>query len=129
MEDIEKAAKNIVGKKHFEKLTKGAEAFKKAEDMARGLRNSLEDLDRRNWLAKVGVKFSEEEGEDYKNAIADYVKKAQDYVLQERYALSLSLKLTQGENSSVTRKVDNFYNSTYLEMEKLVYSLRISVTN
>ena len=119
MEDIEKAAKNIVGKKHFEKLTKGAEAFKKAEDMARGLRNSLEDLDRRNWLAKVGVKFSEEEGEDYKNAIADYVKKAQDYVLQERYALSLSLKLTQGENSSVTRKVDNFYNSTYLEMEKL----------
>lgn len=119
MEDIEKAAKNIVGKKHFEKLTKGAEAFKKAEDMARGLRNSLEDLDRRNWLAKVGVKFSEEEGEDYKNAIADYVKKAQDYVLQERYSLSLSLKLTQGENSSVTRKVDNFYNSTYLEMEKL----------
>jgi len=119
MEDIEKAAKNIVGKKHFEKLTKGAEAFKKAEDMARGLHNSLEDLDRRNWLAKVGVKFSEEEGEDYKNAIADYVKKAQDYVLQERYALSLSLKLTQGENSSVTRKVDNFYNSTYLEMEKL----------
>ena len=119
MEDIEKAAKNIVGKKHFEKLTKGAEAFKKAEDMARGLRNSLEDLDRRNWIAKVGVKFSEEEGEDYKNAIADYVKKAQDYVLQERYALSLSLKLTQGENSSVTRKVDNFYNSTYLEMEKL----------
>ena len=119
MEDIEKAAKNIVGKKHFEKLTKGAEAFKKAEDMARGLRNSLEDLDRRNWLAKVGVKFSEEEGEDYKNAIADYVKKAQDYVLQERYSVSLSLKLTQGENSSVTRKVDNFYNSTYLEMEKL----------
>ena len=40
-------------------------------------------------------------------------------MLQERYSLSLSLKLTQGENSSVTRKVDNFYNSTYLEMEKL----------
>lgn len=119
MEDMEKIAKSIIGKKHFDKLAKGAEAFKKAEDMARGLRNSLEDLDRRNWLAKVGVKFSEEEGEDYKNAIADYVKKAQDYVLQERYALSLSLKLTQGENSSVTRKVDNFYNSTYLEMEKL----------
>ena len=119
MEDMEKIAKSIIGKKHFDKLAKGAEAFKKAENMARGLRNSLEDLDRRNWLAKVGVKFSEEEGEDYKNAIADYVKKAQDYVLQERYALSLSLKLTQGENSSVTRKVDNFYNSTYLEMEKL----------
>ena len=119
MEDIEKAAKNIVGKKHFEKLAKGAEAFKKAEDMARGLRNSLEDLERRNWLAKVGVRFSEEEGEDYRNAIADYIKKAQDYVLQERYALSISLKLTQGKNSSVADKVDNFYNSTYLEMEKL----------
>nr|DAI56102.1 MAG TPA: tail tape measure [Caudoviricetes sp.] len=119
MEDMEKIAKSIIGKKHFDKLAKGAEAFKKAENMARDLHNSLEDLDRRNWLAKVGVKFSEEEGEDYKNAIADYVKKAQDYVLQERYALSLSLKLTQGENSSVTRKVDNFYNSTYLEMEKL----------
>lgn len=119
MEDMEKIAKSIIGKKHFDKLAKGAEAFKKAENMARDLHNSLEDLDRRNWLAKVGVKFSEEEGEDYKNAITDYVKKAQDYVLQERYALSLSLKLTQGENSSVTRKVDNFYNSTYLEMEKL----------
>lgn len=119
MEDIEKAAKNIVGKKHFEKLAKGSEAFKKAEDMARGLRNSLEDLDRRNWLAKVGVKFSKEEGEDYKNAVADYIKKAQDYVLQERYALSLSLKLTQGDNSSVVSKVDSFYNNTYLEMEKL----------
>lgn len=119
MENMEKIAKSIIGKKHFDKLAKGAEAFKKAENMARDLHNSLEDLDRRNWLAKVGVKFSEEEREDYKNAIADYVKKAQDYVLQERYALSLSLKLTQGENSSVTRKVDNFYNSTYLEMEKL----------
>lgn len=119
MEDMEKIAKSIIGKKHFDKLAKGAEAFKKAENMARDLHNSLEDLDRRNWLAKVGVKFSEEEREDYKNAIADYVKKAQDYVNQERYALSLSLKLTQGENSSVTRKVDNFYNSTYLEMEKL----------
>ena len=119
MEDIENAARSIIGKKHFERLAKSAEAFKKAEDMARGLRNSLEDLEHRNWLAKVGVKFSEEEGENYKNAVADYVKKAQDYVLQERYALSLTLKLTQGENSSITRKVDNFYNSTYLEMEKL----------
>lgn len=119
MEDIEKAARKIVGQKHFERLAKSAEAFKKAEDMARGLHSSLEDLDRRNWSAKVGVKFSEEEGEDYKNAVADYIKKAQDYVLQERYALSVSLKLTQGEGSSIVSKVDSFYNSTYLEMEKL----------
>lgn len=119
MEDIEKAARKIVGQKHFERLAKSAEAFKKAEDMARGLHSSLEDLDRRNWFAKVGVKFSEEEGEDYKNAVADYIKKAQDYVLQERYALSVSLKLTQGEGSSIVSKVDSFYNSTYLEMEKL----------
>ena len=119
IEDIEKVAKDIIGKKRFEKLAKSAEQFKKADDMAKGLRDTLVDLDRRNWKAKLGIELNEEEGEDYKNAIADYIKNAQEYVLQERYAISVSLKLTQGENSVIAGKVDSFYNSAYLQMQKL----------
>lgn len=121
MQDIEKASKSIIGKKHFEKFAKSAGEFKKAEEMAKSLTRTLDDLDRRNWQAKVkvGSTLSAEDGEDYKNAIADYIKKAQEYVQQERYAISISLKLTQGGNSPIAEKVDSFYNSTYLEMEKL----------
>lgn len=118
MKDMEKFSKSIIGDKLFEKLARSAEEFKKTDDMAKRLSDSLSDIEKRNWMAYVGVSFSEEDEEDYKANIDAYIKNAQDYILQERYALSVSLRLTQGEGS-VSRKVDEFYNTTYLEMQKL----------
>lgn len=71
----------------------------------------------------IGMELTADEQENYKTAIDEYVQAAEDYALQNQYAVSLNLSLAldgaDADTLAIGDKVNAFYQSSYQDMVNL----------
>ena len=119
MEELQAIAEHIVSSESLGGVKEALEAFKDLDVISSTMGNAVEELDKMNWKVSIGMELTEDEQEQYKTAIDEYVKAAQEYALQSQYAVSLNLSIGLGdsaEGASIASKVDAFYNASYDEM-------------
>jgi hypothetical protein len=129
LSEIESVAEQIIGSSSLTGVLETLEQFGELDQYQSEIDKAVESLNKYNWKVSIGLELSEDENEAYKSAIDSYSKAAQDYALQERYAVKLGLSVAfDGSDSDIVDKVDNFYADKYDELSALGTSLNEAIT-
>ena len=132
MEELQKVAEYIPAPDNLGQLKEALAAFGDLEQYEQTISDTVDTLNRMNWMVSIGMELDADDQESYKQAIQDYVDAAQNYALQGRYAVSLSLTavfdLSDLEQSNIVTQIDNFYSDKYDELEELGKQLNEAVT-
>ena len=128
MKEIDELAKRLAYKDEYGLF----KAFGRAADDLDRFQNSfdgaLERLDKYDWQIKIGLGLDEDDAEDYKKAIEEYIEGAQDYLNQQHYQLSIAYELLFGETADeAIAGVDSFYASQLQQLTDLGQQLRDAV--
>ena len=128
MKEIDELAKRLVYKDEYGLF----KAFGRAADDLDRFQNSfdgaLERLDKYDWQINIGLGLDEDDAEDYKKAIEEYIEGAQDYLNQQHYQLSIAYELLFGEGADeAIGAVDSFYSSQLRQLTDLGQQLRDAV--
>lgn len=132
MEELQKVAEYITTTDNLGKIKEALAAFGELDQYKQTISDTVDKLNRMNWMVSIGMKLDADDQESYKQAIQDYVEAAQNYALQARYTVSLSLAATFDmddlEQSNIVTKIDQFYSDKYGELQELGKQLNEAVT-
>lgn len=132
MEELRRAAEYLTNTESLERAKEAIAAFADLEQYEQAISDSVEQLNKYNWMVKIGMELEPEDQESYKSAIDSYVENAQEYALQARYAVSINLSTTFSDfadGADVVSKVDQFYSDQYDELTRLGTELNEAITD
>lgn len=133
MEDIERAAEYIVSSDNLTGVATALEEFGKLDELSGTMEDAVSALEKMNWKVSIGMELTEEEQDEYKKAIEDFVNAANDYALQAKYSVSINMDLAFDEGdlgqSDITTKVNQFYEDKYQELTALGTDLNEAATD
>ena len=132
MEELQKVAEYITATDNLGKIKEAMSAFSNLDEYKQTIDDTVDTLNRMNWMVSIGMELDADDQESYKQAIQDYVDAAQNYALQGRYAVSLNLSAVFDtddlEQSNIVSQIDLFYSDKYDELQELGKQLNEAVT-
>lgn len=124
LDQIKRAADAIVNTKNMQMINKAASAIRDLDSSINSMENSLQDIDRMNFMVLMGVDFSENDFNEYQSAISTYVDSAMEYAQKAMYATDLNLNamtISGGDNplvQSAIDKINDFKNNQYTALQE-----------
>lgn len=98
LEDLERAARHIVGAESLEKLDEMLSNREGLEEYKTTLQSVAQELNKLNWKVQIGMELDEAEQTDYIANIDSYVAQCLDFVEQKHYVASLQLDILTEDN-------------------------------
>lgn len=133
LEEIQAVAEYILSSNSLSGVKEALSEFEEIDEFASVMEDAVSEINKMNWKVSIGMELSEDEQEEYKTAIDEYVTAAQEYALQSQYAVSLNLKMGIGdannETMGIADKVNQFYAESYEEMVSLGEDLSAAVND
>lgn len=126
MKEIQAVAEYIVSSESLGGVKEALEAFEELDEISSVMENAVSELNKMNWKVSIGMELTEDEQEEYKSVIDEYVEAAQEYAGQAQYAVSLNLAASSVD-SDIAAKVNSFYAEAYSEMVSLGEELSATV--
>lgn len=128
MKEIDELSKRIVYGDDYGLFKAFGRAADDLDRFQSSFDGALERLDKYDWQIKIGIGLDEDDAEDYKRAIDEFVDGAQDYLNQQHYQLTLAYDLLFGDAADeAVGAVDSFYSSQLQELTDLGNQLRDAV--
>lgn len=117
LEDLQEAARHIVGGKDLEKIEESMKAMENTKEIRASIQETVSELNRANWKVSIGMKLTDEERSAYQQNITSFIEDTQELLSQQQYAISLSYEFLMGEDSEGKASIDEFFqkNQTILE--------------
>lgn len=132
LEDLEKAAKHIIGSDSLEQLSEMTSNMEGLERYKTSIQSTLEELNKLNWKVKIGMELDESERSNYISSIDSYVTDCLDYVEQNNYTVSLAMDIMTSDSdvgAQIRESTTQFYSSTYVELQNLGNRLKAVVND
>lgn len=123
MEDLEDAAKQIVGAGDLETVDELLSALGDSKNIEQAMADASKAIKRYNWKIEAGLTIGKEDTKDYVNTVKDYVKSAQELINQKGYEVSISTKLLFGDDKDLNAENTAFYTKLDGQMQKLTKQL------
>ena len=127
LDELRDVANRILDDGSITRLNNSLDEFDKAENIAKGIQETVSQLDKYNWKVSVGLKLTNDEKRAYKEDIASYIEQTQNMVQQQRYAISLSVDLLAGKDSKVGKTIDQLFTGDEEQLAKLGKKLQKTV--
>ena len=127
LDELKDVANRILDDGSITKLNAALDEFDDVDNFAKGIKDTVRELDKYNWKVSVGLKLTKDEKKAYKDDITSYIEQTQSMVQQERYAISLSVDLLAGEDSEVGKTIDSLFAEDEEELAKLGKKLQKAV--
>lgn len=128
MSEIEELSKRLVYGGDYGLFKAFGRAADDLERFQSSFDGAVERLDKYDWQINIGLGLDQDDTEDYKKAIDEYIEGAQDYLNQQHYQLSIAYKLLFGESADeAVAGVDSFYASQLQQLTDLGQQLRDAV--
>jgi TP901 family phage tail tape measure protein len=119
MQEIQDIAQYILDSDSLSGVNDALNAFDALDEFSSEMTEAISEINKMDWKVSIGMELTEDEQESYITAIDDYISSAQDYVLQNQYAVSLNLSTVSGLDSDISDKINQFYTDSYDEMSSL----------
>ena len=123
MEDLEDAAKQIVGAGDLETVDELLSSLGDSKNIEQAMADASKAIKRYNWKIEAGLTIGKEDTKDYVNTVKDYVKSAQELVDQKGYEVSISTKLLFGDDKNLNAENTAFYTELDGQMQQLTKQL------
>lgn len=112
MEDLQKAASNVIRSQELDKVRESISALNEVEGIGDDIRSATEELNRMNWKVSVGMELTETEQEAYREQIENYITSTQEYLTEHQYAVNLAVGVLTDddlEGNNIIDSVNQFY--------------------
>ena len=104
LSEIENAAKKIVFDGHEKQMEKFASATEKSATSMETLQSRMQEIDRLNWEAELGIKMSKESISEYKSSMKSFADEAQTYLSDKHYEADVAINMLVGKDSGKGKK-------------------------
>lgn len=132
LKEIDALANNIVFGDNLASFEGFASAAEAAEASFRNLQASTDELNKWNWRASIGVKFSDDDMSSFKASVDSFIANAEQFIEDEHYeftaAVSLLIDPKSEEGKSIIGNADSFYSALQEEASKLGTQLKDTVS-
>lgn len=132
LKEIDALANNIVFGDNLASFEGFASAVKAAEMSFINLQSATDELNKWNWRASIGVKFSDDDMSSFKASVNSFIANAEQYIEDEHYeftaAVSLLIDPKSEEGKSIIGNADSFYSALQEEASKLGTQLKDTVS-
>ncbi len=131
MEDLSKVADYIIQTDNLGKVKEALEAFNDLDTYSSSIEEALKEINKLNWKVSIGMELTPEDKEAYENAIQSFTSNVQDYIIQQNYAVDISLSAfldpTSQNDREFKTKVDTFYQTNLTTLQELGQDLADAV--
>ncbi len=132
-EEVEDVAKRLTTNDWTVRLDAEIEARQKLEEFEGSIQTAVDDMNKTEWKISVGIELTEEERENYKSSVNNYVTSVQDYIEQQHYTANLAIDAVfepgTTANGNFKQFSDEFYNGLYGDLQALGEKLAEQVNN
>ena len=123
LEELNEAAKDIIGRGTIEDLSNAMEELGKVSDISKKLKDSQKVIERMTWKVKSGMTLDETDNANFEAAIKSQVKESLNLVEQGRFTAKVSVDALFGEGDETGSKIiagfDELYNDINAEVSAL----------
>ncbi len=91
MSEIQEVAEYLIGSDTLDAFEAAMEEFDALDSIASEMEDVISEINKMNWKVSISMELSEDDQDSYIEYIDEYVSAAQEYALQEQYAVSLNL--------------------------------------
>ena len=131
LKELKEVSKYLAGGRNIDKINEIGEAFAKVGESLDVFAEANRTLNKLNWQVGLGMDLSFLEKEKYKNAVEDLVNNTSQALLDEQYAMSLSLDFFANDDETgrqLKEQFSNFYDQNQSKLEALGKQLNETVT-
>ena len=132
LKEIDALAENIVFGDNLASFEGFASAAEAAQASFRNLQASTDELNKWNWRASIGVKFSDDDMSSFKASVDSFIANAEQFIEDEHYeftaAVSLLIDPKSEDGKSIIGNADSFYSALQEEASKLGTQLKDKVS-
>lgn len=120
LEELNEAARHIVGAPLFDQIEAMEISAGKARDLYQSMEDSLKSMRKTEWKLSMGIELSADDAQSYVESVDSYVNDAQSYITEKGYELSLAVKLVFGDSDqSFSEDSGAFYQSLLAQLDPL----------
>jgi TP901 family phage tail tape measure protein len=123
LEELNEAAKDIIGRGTIEDLSNAMEELGKVSDISKKLKDSQKVIERMTWKVKSGMTLDETDNANFEAAIKSQVEESLNLVEQGRFTAKVSVDALFGEGDETGSKIiagfDELYNGINAEVSAL----------
>lgn len=132
LEELQDVAESVVSSNALGGIKKALSAFDDLKSFEQAINDSVDTLNRMNWMIEIGMELDTEDRSAYKRAVQDYSTAVKNYAKNGSYAVAMNLAATfdledDSQNNIVTR-INAFYQNKYTELENLGKKLNEAIT-
>lgn len=125
LEEIKEVASDLVFADYAESINAFSSAVADSEQSLATFKSKAQTLDRLNWKVGLGLELSEDDMEEYRTAVDEFVESAKAYVEDKQYEATVALKLLLGDESS---DYTEGLNTMYADLQSQIDSLSGQLT-
>ena len=120
LKEIKEIASDIVFDKYVDSINAFSSATTESESALSAFKGRVQSLDKLNWKVGLGMKLSEDDIDEYRTAIDEFVESAKTYVENKHYEATVALKLLLGEDGpDYTGRLNETYANLQSQIEAL----------
>ena len=122
-EEVEDIAERLTENDWTMRIDAVIDAKDKLDELRSGIQETIETMEKNEWKVGIGLELTEEEKEEYRQSVTEYISGVQNYVEQQQYAVNLAIDAIFEPGSEVNANFretsDAFYNSLSGELSAL----------
>lgn len=122
MDQIQRAADNIIGSKKLENIEKLLSSTKISEGFEREMKKAAESIEKIEWKVTAGLKLDDEDMEELNKSIQDYIQSAQDQIDQKGYTVNVATKVLFGNSETgkdIIEQNNGFFGRLKMDADEL----------
>lgn len=122
-QQLKQAAEDLTSTTWDFKINAVLSASTQVETLQTNLQENVSQIDQYNWKVGIGLTLTDEEKQDYKKTVEDYVSNLSGYLSQQWYTTNLAVNVLFGNGSSTGASIQQQTNSAFQGMNSKLASL------
>lgn len=105
LEESREVAENLTKTDFVVKIKIASKATEELKELESSINDTIFNLNKYEWKIGVGMELTEEEKEDYRNNLENFISQTQQYVSDHTYAIKLTIDALFGEDSDIGNSI------------------------
>lgn len=119
--ELQETAAAMIQSQNLDQLHESMVAMGEVSAIGDDIRAATRELNKLNWKVSVGMELTESEREEYQRQVESFVTSTQEFLAQDQYALSLSVRVLFGDDTEnaneIVGQIDDYFTKQQQELE------------
>lgn len=122
LEELDEIAAGIIKNDNMSQIAESLKLTENINSITNTIDEAVEEINKYNWKIGIGLELTENEIEQYKEHIANFINESKNLALENRYKAEINMDLfTDGsiEGNAIQEKMKEFYDNNYEKISSI----------